>query len=188
MTRHPKKQDFPVNKVRRYLESGPVVLVSSRWQGRDNIMTLAWHTVMEFSPSLVGLMISAANHSFAMIRGSGQCVVNLPTTALTDTVVRVGNTTGAEIDKFAEFGLTAQEATVVDAPMIAECHANFECRLVEDALVERYNFFVFEVVKAHVAPSPKHPETLHYQGDGQFMVSGKIISRRAMFRPEMLLE
>jgi hypothetical protein len=49
-----------------------------------------------------------------------------------------------------------------------------------------YNFFIFEVVKAHVAPSPRHPETLHYTGDGVFMVSGKIISRRAQFRPEML--
>ena len=67
-----------------------------------------------------------------------------------------------------------------------ECHANFECRLHDDALVDRYNFFIFEVVKAHVAASPKHPETLHYTGDGVFMVSGKIISRRSMFRPEML--
>ena len=50
----------------------------------------------------------------------------------------------------------------------------------------KYNFFIFEVVKAHVAKSPKHPETLHYTGDGVFMVSGKIISRRSLFRPDML--
>ena len=72
------------------------------------------------------------------------------------------------------------------APLIAECHANFECRLANDVLVEKYNFFIFEVVKAHVAKSPKHPETLHYTGDGVFMVSGKIISGRSQFRPEML--
>mgnify|MGYP002621895444 FL=1 len=101
-------------------------------------------------------------------------------------VVGVGNTSGAEIDKFETFGLTAEKASEVDAPLIRECHANFECRLHEDALVERYNFFIFEVVKAHVAPSPKHPETLHYTGDGVFMVSGRIISRRSKFLPEML--
>jgi hypothetical protein len=55
-----------------------------------------------------------------------------------------------------------------------------------DSLIERYNFFIWEVVKAHVAASPKHPETLHYTGDGVFMVSGKIISRRSQFRPEIL--
>ncbi len=70
--------------------------------------------------------------------------------------------------------------------MIRECHANFECRLYDGALIDRYNFFIFEVVKAHVAPSPKHPKTLHYTGDGVFMVAGDIISRRAQFRPEIL--
>jgi hypothetical protein len=46
----------------------------------------------------------------------------------------------------------------------------------------QYNLFIFEVVKAHVAKSPKHPEMLHYEGDGVFMVSGKIISRRSQAR------
>lgn len=132
-------------------------------------------------------MISGGNHSFDMIRNSRECVINVPTTALTDTVVRIGNTSGAEIDKFSEFGLTPAQGHEVEAPLISECHANFECRLYDDALVDRLNFFVFEVVKAHVSPSPKHPETLHYTGEGVFMVSGKIISRRGLFRPERLI-
>jgi hypothetical protein len=53
-------------------------------------------------------------------------------------------------------------------------------------LIEKYNFSIFEVLKAHVAKSPKHPETLHYTGDGEFIVSGKVISRRSEFRPGML--
>jgi len=175
-----------VGQVRRYLEPGPIVLVSSAWEGKTNIMTLGWQTVMEFTPSLVGCMISSGNHSFQMIRNSRECVINLPPTKLTDTVVGIGNTPGAEIDKFKQFGLTAEDAHEVGAPLIRECHASFECRLHDDVLVEKYNFFIFEVVKAHVAASPKQPETLHYTGDGVFMVSGKIISRRSQFRPEML--
>jgi len=175
-----------LSQIRRYLEPGPIVLVSSADGERQNIMTMGWHTVMEFTPSLVGCVIAAANHSFGLIRRSRECVINLPSTALTDMVVGIGNTTGAEIDKFAHFGLTAQTAEHVKAPLIEQCHANFECRLADDALVDTYNFFIFEVVKAHVATSPKRPETLHYMGDGVFMVSGKIISRRAKFRPGML--
>lgn len=180
------KTDLPVSQVRRYLEPGPIVLVSSRWQGRNNIMTMGWHTMMEFTPALVGCVISRANHSFEMIRRSGECVINLPTTALTDEVVRIGNTSGADVDKFAAFGLTPQPAARVQAPLIGECHASFECRLHDAALVKKYDFFVFEVVKAHVARSPRHPRTLHYTGDGVFMVAGKIISRRSLFRPAML--
>ncbi len=186
MARHAEKLDFPVSQVRHYLEPGPIVMVSSALDDRRNIMTMGWHTVMEFTPSLVGCVIAGGNYSFELIRKSRECVINLPTTSLTDIVVGVGNTSGADVDKFEKFGLTARAATRVKAPLVAECHANFECRLADDALVDKYNFFIFEVVKAHVAKSPKHPETLHYTGDGVFMVAGKIVSRRRLFRPELL--
>ncbi|MEJ0011311.1 MAG: flavin reductase family protein [Bauldia sp.] len=186
MAKRAAKLDFPVSNIRRLLEPGPIVLVSSQFGGERNIMTMGWHTVMEFTPSLVGCVISSANYSFGLIRKSRECVINVPTTALTDAVVGVGNTDGNTVDKFATFGLTAAKAAKVKAPLIAECHASLECRLKDDRLVEDYNFFIFEVVKAHVKRTPKYPETLHYTGDGVFMVSGKIISRKSQFRPGML--
>ncbi len=181
-----KKIDLPVHQIRRYLEPGPIVLVTSAWAGQRNVMTMGWHTVMEFTPALVGCVIAQGNHSFEMIRRSRECVINVPTTALTDQVVAVGNSCGAEIDKFAAFGLRTVPAERVEAPLIDAAHANLECRLADHSLVEKYNFFIFEVVKAHVAVRPKYPETLHYTGDGVFMVSGKVISRRGQFRPGML--
>ena len=181
-----RKRDFPVGEMRRYLEPGPVVLVSSRHGDETGIMTMGWHTCMEFTPSLIGCIISNANHSFTLIRDSGACVINVPSADLIDTVVGIGNTSGAEIDKFRHFGLTPDEARKVKVPLIRECFANFECPLHDDALVEEYNFFVFEVVKAHVAASRKQPRTLHYKGDGAFMLSGETVSRRSKFRPGML--
>lgn len=179
------KVNFPVERVRRYLEPGPVVLVSSAFEGERDIMTLGWHTVMGFSPSLVGCLISAGNRSFELVRHSGECVINLPTTALIDEVIGIGNTHGGEIDKFDQFNLTAEPAGPVGAPAIAECHAQFACRLVDDRLVAGRNFFVFEVVAARVATEPDWPETLHYTGDGVFMVSGRHVDRHGQFRPGM---
>jgi hypothetical protein len=115
-----KKVDFPTAQIRRYLEPGPIVLLSSALDGRANIMTMGWHTVMEFTPSLIGCVISSANHSFEMVRRSRECVINLPTTKLTDVAVGIGNTTGAEIDKFQRFRLTATKATKVEAPLIGQ--------------------------------------------------------------------
>jgi flavin reductase (DIM6/NTAB) family NADH-FMN oxidoreductase RutF len=182
----PRKRDFPVSEVRRYLEPGPVVLASSRHGGETDIMTMGWHTCMEFTPSLVGCIISNANHSFELIHASRACVINVPSADLIDTVVGIGNTSGAEIDKFARFNLTPDKARKIKAPLIRECFASFECRLRDDSLVGKYNFFIFEIVKAHVAVSPKRPQTLHYKGDGAFMLSGKSVSRRSKFRPGML--
>jgi hypothetical protein len=62
------KKEFPVSDIRRFLEPGPIVLISSAWKGKTNIMTLGWHTVMEFSPSLIGCVIANSNFSFEMIR------------------------------------------------------------------------------------------------------------------------
>jgi flavin reductase (DIM6/NTAB) family NADH-FMN oxidoreductase RutF len=121
-----------------------------------------------------------------MVRKSKECVINIPTVALAETVVKIGNSSGAEIDKFAAFGLTAQKARKVKAPLIEECFANYECKLVDSKLIHKYSLFVLEVVKAHVAVSPKYPRTIHYRGDGMFMVSGKNVSFRKLFKPEML--
>ncbi|KAB7780069.1 flavin reductase family protein [Xanthomonas sp. LMG 12460] len=181
-----RKLDFPTQDVRRFLEPGPVVLVSSAWKRQRDVMTLGWHMVLEFSPSLLACCISSANHSFDLIRRSKQCVINLPTADLVDTVVGIGNTSGADLDKFAHFGLTAVPATHVAAPLIAECYASFECRLHDGSQIGKHGLFVWEVVKAHVAASPKRPRTLHYRGDGRFMLSGAEISRRRLFKPEML--
>ena len=181
------KKDFPVHDIRRFLEPGPIVLVSSGHKGQTNVMTMGWHMMMEFSPALVGCLISGANHSFELIRKSRQCVINLPTTDLAATVVRIGNCSGRDIDKFSEFGLTPEVGTHVRAPLIGECYANFECRLADSGWVKKYNVFVFEVVKAHVATSPKLPKTIHYRGDGEFMLSGEETRRwRKLFRPGML--
>jgi flavin reductase (DIM6/NTAB) family NADH-FMN oxidoreductase RutF len=182
-----RKEDFPVHNVRRFLEPGPIVLVSSAHKDQTNIMTMGWHMVMEFSPALVGCLISGGNHSHDLIRNSRQCVINIPTVDIAETVVKIGNSSGRTIDKFAEFGLTPKPGTHVRAPLIEECYANFECKLADAAWVTKYNLFVFEVVKAHVATSPKVPKTIHYRGDGEFMISGEETTRfRKLFRTGML--
>lgn len=181
-----RKRDFPLSEIRRFLEPGPVVLVSSAWRGEFNIMTMGWHMMMQFFPALFGCYIWEGNHSFEMIRRSKECVINLPTTDLVNEVVGIGNCTGSEVDKFKEFKLTAVPATNVGAPLIKECYANFECKLAEGRLISQYGLFIWEVVKAHVAVSPKIPETVHYRGDGIFMVSGQSINLRRKFKEQNL--
>ena len=143
------KRDFPLDQIRRYLEPGPIVLVSSAWKGQSNIMTMGWHLMMGFSPALFGCYIWEGN-------------------------------------KFEKFGLTATPGTEVDAPLIGECYANFECRLSDASQIRKHGLFIWEVVKAHVATSPKLPETLHYRGNGEFMVSGHSITRRSQFKLQNL--
>ena len=59
-------------------------------------MTMGWHTVMEFVPSLIGCMITSGNPSFGMIKASEECVINIPTCDLAEQVVGIGNRTRRE--------------------------------------------------------------------------------------------
>lgn len=169
------KRSYPLSKVYGLLEPGPVVLLSTAHKGRRNVMTMSWHTMMEFEPPLVGCIVSGRHRSFDALRATRQCVLNVPTAELAAKVVACGNASGARIDKFQAFGLTPAPAALVGAPLIAECYANLECRVVDTRFVNRYNFFVLEVVKAWVDPANKAPRTLHHRGRGVFMVAGETI-------------
>jgi len=180
------KRPFPLDRIRRYLEPGPIVLVSSAWKGKTNIMTMGWHMMLQFTPALFGCYIWEGNHSFEMLRKSKQCVINLPTVDLVNEVVAIGNSTGSKIDKFKKFNLTPLPATKVDAPLTKECYANFECRLYDASQISKHGLFIWEVVKAHVATTPKYPKTLHYRGEGVFMLSGRSLNLRRKFKPQNL--
>lgn len=176
------KRSYPLAKVYGLLEPGPVVLVTTAYKGRVNIMTMSWYTMMEFEPPLIGCVISGRNASFDALRASRECVINIPTLELARQVVGVGNCSGRTTDKFARFGLTAVAASQVGAPQIGECYASLECRVADTRLVNRYNFFILEVLKAWVDPAVKHPQTLHHRGNGVFAVGGQTIKLRSAMK------
>jgi len=170
-------------KVYQLLEPGPVVLLTTFARGRANVMTMSWHTMMEFEPPLVGCVVSDRNHSFGLLKATRECVIGIPDAKLARQVVGCGNTTGAKLDKFARFGLTPLPARSVRAPLIAECHANLECRVADARMVPKYCLFVLEVVKAWIDPAAaKRAKTLHHLGWGRFMVAGRTLTLPSRMR------
>jgi len=106
-----EKTTFPLSQVYRLLEPGPVVMVTTARKGRTNIMTMSWHTMMEFAPPIVGCVISNRNYSFEILKATRECVINIPTVELAEKVVDCGNASGQRMDKFKAFGCVRQGAT-----------------------------------------------------------------------------
>ena len=164
-------------RVYQLIEPGPVVLLTTSQAGRANVMTMSWHTMVEFDPPLVACVVSHRDYSFEALRATGECVIAIPPAELASSVVRVGNCSGRDgVDKFQAFGLTPLPAECVAAPLIAECFANLECRTVDTALVDAHDLFVVEVVKAWRDPLRRDPKTLHHHGYGVFVVDGETIT------------
>jgi flavin reductase (DIM6/NTAB) family NADH-FMN oxidoreductase RutF len=169
------KRSFPLSKVYGLLEPGPVTLVTTASRGRTNVMAMSWQTMLEFEPPLVACVVSNRNFSFELLKASRECVINIPTVELASEVVRCGNTSGRKVDKLRSLGLTAVPASQVRAPLLDECYASLECKVVDTRMVAKYCLFVLEVVKAWVDRSWKDPRTLHHRGRGRFVVAGETL-------------
>ncbi|MDO9514038.1 MAG: flavin reductase family protein [Elusimicrobiota bacterium] len=176
------KKVFPLSKVYRLLESGPVVMVTTERFGHPNIMTMSWHMMIEFKPALVGFVVSDANYSFGLLKATRECGINIPTMKIAEKAVGCGNTSGAKIDKFKAFQLTPRKASQIAPPLIEECYANLECRVVDTKMVAKYGLFIVEVVKAWVDPAVKNPRTIHHRGGDSFMVAGDTVKLKSKMK------
>ena len=160
----------------------PVIMLSTIKGKQPNVMTMSWHTMMEFEPPLVGCIVSDRNYSFNLLKSSKECVINIPTFKIAKKVIACGNCSGREVNKFEKFGLTQVKASVVKAPLVAECYVNLECRLVDTAMVKKYGLFVLQVVRAWIDPSVKNPRTIHHRGGEEFMVAGKTVKIKSRMK------
>jgi flavin reductase (DIM6/NTAB) family NADH-FMN oxidoreductase RutF len=145
-------------------------------------MTMSWHMMVEFEPPLVACIVSNRNHSFAALRATKECVIAIPARKLAAKVVKVGNSSGRDIDKFKAFGLTPAPAARVAPPLVAECFANLECKVTDTRLVNAYGLFILEVLKAWIDPKQKNPKTIHHRGYGAFAVDGETIRLKSRMR------
>lgn len=164
------------------MESGPVVLVTTNDGERNNVMTISWTMVVDFTPTFA-ITTGPWNHSYAALRTSRECVIAVPTVDLIDQVVGVGTCSGADTDKFERFGLTPLTGKHVRAPLIRECLANIECKVVD--IVEKHNIVVLEGLAAYLDKTRKEKRTIHAVGDGTFIVDGERIDRRKMMRAKL---
>jgi len=169
------KKSFPLSKVYRLLEPGPVVLVTTAYKGRTNIMTMSWQTMIDFEPPILGCVISDRNYTFDILKATKECALNIPTVELAKKAVDCGNISGRKVDKFKTFHLHPEAASLIEAPLIRECYANLECRVIDTRMATKYNLFILEVLKAWIDPSKKDPRTIHHRGRGLFMVAGRTI-------------
>ena len=166
---------LPIAKAFTLLESGPVVLVTTNDGTRNNIMTISWTMVVDFTP-VFAITTGGWNHSYTALRKTRQCVIAIPTVDLLDKVIGIGTCSGRDIDKFSSFGLTPVKAKRVKAPLIKECLANIECRVVD--IITKHNIVILEGLAAHIDATRKERRTVHAVGDGMFIVDGRKLDRR----------
>ena len=170
-------RQLKLSKAYTLMESGPVVLVTTHAGQKHNVMTISWTMVVDFTP-VFAITTGEWNHSFEALRKTRECVIAIPTVDMLDTVVGIGTCSGTDTDKFARFKLTPLQGKFVTSPLIKECLANIECKVID--IVKKHNIVVLEAVAACIDAVRKERRTVHAVGDGTFIVDGRRIDRRKM--------
>ena len=175
-------RELRLSKAFTLIESGPVVLVTTHDGQKDNIMTISWTMVIDFTP-VFAITTGEWNYSFAALRKNRECVIAIPTVDMLDKVVGIGTCSGKDTDKFAMFKLTPVQGKVVRSPLIKECLANIECKVID--IVKKHNIVVLEAVAAYIDNKRKEKRMIHAVGDGTFIVDGRRIDRKKMMTSKL---
>jgi len=175
-------RQLKLNKAFTLIEAGPVVLVTTHDGQKANIMTISWTMVMDFTP-VFAIVTGEWNHSFKALLKNRECVISIPTVDMLDKVVGIGTCSGADTDKFAKFKLTPLQAKIVRPPLIKECLANIECKVID--IIKKHNIVVLEAVAACIDTARREKRTVHAVGDGTFIVDGRKIDRRKMMASKL---
>lgn len=128
----------------------PVVMVSAAdRKGKNNIITIAWAGTVCSDPPMVSISVRPERYSHAILRETGEFVINLTTRELAYATDYCGVTSGRDVDKFAKLGLSPLPASKVQAPMIGESPVNLECRVSQVIPLGSHDMFLAEVVAVH---------------------------------------
>ncbi len=175
--------NLPLDKCWKLLNHGPVTVITSAHGGKTNVMAASWAMPLDYDPPKILLVLDAAAYSRELIDASGEFGLQIPKRRIAEQTVAVGQSSGRNGDKFSRFGLKTFPAQQIAAPMLEDCVAWMECKVIPDAS-QRYDLFIAEVVACYVDSDRFHDNqwdfgpdplerSMHYISNGEFFSTGE---------------
>jgi flavin reductase (DIM6/NTAB) family NADH-FMN oxidoreductase RutF len=131
----------------------PVVLVScGGTKGtKPNLITIAWVGSVCSDPPMLSIAVRPERHSHAILKTTGEFVVNVPSADQAKWTDWCGVISGRDVDKFAGTGLTPAAGRKIGCPIVLECPLNIECRIRKSLELGSHTLFLAEVVAVQVS-------------------------------------
>jgi flavin reductase (DIM6/NTAB) family NADH-FMN oxidoreductase RutF len=176
----------PLRRAYKLINHGPTTLITSAAGGRRNVMSAAWVMALDFDPAKLVAVIAAGTFTRTLVTASGEFVVNVPTARLLDTSTPDKSRGGGGPFPLS---LKTSSASIVGAPLLDDCAAWLECKVVPEAhMQERYDLCVADVLAAWADDTsfvdgvwrfPRDEDrTLHHLSSGVFVTSGDIVKAK----------
>lgn len=190
--------DVPLSQASRLLNHGPTVLVTSAHGSARNVMAAAWAMPLDFDPPKVAVVIDKHTYSHQLIAASGSFALQVPRLDQADLTTTVGNSSGQELakagtDKFTRYSIAHFAARQVPAPLVADCLAWLECRVIAwPDMTAAHDLYLAEVVSAQADgrvfvqgrwqfdQTEPGLRSLHHLGGGQYVAPGQGLTGRQL--------
>jgi flavin reductase (DIM6/NTAB) family NADH-FMN oxidoreductase RutF len=180
------KKEIPLAQAHRLFAPQPVCLLTARYKGRVNVMSVAWVCPVSMEPPLVAMAVHPSCYTHDMLKRSEEAVLNIPGRALAEQVLKCGTVSGEDVDKVKTVGLELSAGHRVGAPWVVQCLAHVECAIVDLVTPGDHTVFIAEVVGAWAEEEafdgfwlePEDNEELHplyHLGGRRFGIIGKTV-------------
>lgn len=131
----------------------PAVLVCGGTMDEADACTVAWTGICATNPPRIAIALRESRHTLSLMRRSGTLTVNTPRASDAAVADYFGTTPGRDVDKWAASGWTLEPSAVVEAPRIAQCPYQLECRVTHEIELGSHVLLIAEVVEAHADES-----------------------------------
>jgi len=174
-----------LSRCTQLLDHGPVTIITSAHGGQSNVMAASWSMPLDFNPPKVVVIMDKNTLTRELVNASGEFGLQIPNRAFAKQTLAVGSHSGYKLDKFAAFKLSTFPSKEINVPMLSDCIAWMECKVIHDPS-QRYDIIIGEVVAAyaksdvysnnrwHFGENPD-ARTCHYVAGGQFFATGEAL-------------
>jgi flavin reductase (DIM6/NTAB) family NADH-FMN oxidoreductase RutF len=132
------------------LQPVPKILVSCRGiDGKNNALAVAYCCNCSYDPPMVMVGIVPSRYSYDMVKKTGVFVVNIVTEEQKEMFNYLGNHSGRDEDKFSKLNINVEEGVMVNAPLLADCPVNIECKVVDSISTGSHEMFVGKIEYVH---------------------------------------
>lgn len=115
-------------------------------EGTPNVMTSAWVGTCNSKPASIMTCLRPATYSHGNIMERKAFTVNIATESFARQAVYFGRSSGRDVNKFEETGLTPVKSTLVDAPYVKEFPLVIECRVRQTVELGSHTMFIGEIM------------------------------------------
>lgn len=128
----------------------PVTLVcTQKPDGSTNLATVSWWTYLSFNPCIIGYAMAKTSYSGEMVRENKKVILTIPGTAIAETVVECGSTTGRDTDKVNKFQVEMQKLPTSGIEIPLHSRVAIQCRLKEFVEVGDHYLYICDVEEVY---------------------------------------